>query len=239
MYWWTAALDDPRADTELVDGLYTMSQIDQMAPSYDASREIWRPENRAMYAYVRSVAQRVLEHAIWEGFWAQAADVWPNAILSNYDLHGGTSAEGVPDARLGVSVKSAPLRHADYASPILYGFPDWAINGADTLTDHMERFGVADTGDPALNRRKLTVAFHKARIDALAESGIAMAPWISPPDFADLTIMDTVEVMKHGTDRGVRHWLLWSQHDYEWTPILQAVTAYAEQHHAGNQPGTD
>jgi hypothetical protein len=236
MHWWTAALEDPRATTELIDGIHTMAEIEEMAPEYDPSQEIWRPVNRQMYAYTASVAHRVLDYALWEGFWKQAAEVWPNAVRSNYSLYGGTGANGVPVPRLYASLKAAPLRFADFASPIMYGFPDYAINAADTMEEHMDRYNVSASGDVTTDRRRLTVAFHKARIDALSDAGVQVAPWVSPPDYAGLTVQDTIEVMKHGTDRGVQNWLLWSHYDYDWAPIIQAVNEYAAQQAENDNP---
>lgn len=229
MRWWTAALEDPRANTELVDGQYTMAQIDAQAPDYDPDQEIWRPVNRQMYAYTNSVCHRVLEYALWEGFWKQAKEVWPDVLVSNYGLHGGTSDSPVPIARLNAKTSSAPLRFADYASPTLYGFPTYAINAADTLSDHLARFDVEETGNEAIDRNALVVKFHKARLKALTDAGTEVAPWICPPEFVNLSQEETIEIMNYGTDLGVRNWLLWSQDQYDWTPIIEAVSEYAEQ----------
>ena len=118
----------------------------------------------------------------------------------------------------------------------MYGFPDYAINAADTMEEHMDRYNVSASGDVTTDRRRLTVAFHKARIDALSDAGVQVAPWVSPPDYAGLTVQDTIEVMKHGTDRGVQNWLLWSHYDYDWAPIIQAVNEYAAQQAENDNP---
>ncbi|MFU8828197.1 MAG: hypothetical protein ACNA8P_02075 [Phycisphaerales bacterium] len=229
MYWWTAALEDPRADTELIDGMYTMRQIEAMAPAYDPNREIWRPVNREMLAYTYSVSMRVLDYALWEGFWKQAREVWPNVVLSNYGLYGAAPSQPVLMERVGAEVKNASLRFADFASPIMYGYPSYAINTAESVPVHLTRLGSSATGDPSVDRRRLTVVYHKARLDALAAAEKPIAPWICPPSFAGLELEDTLEIMRHGSDLGVRNWLFWSQHPYDWSDIVIAITNHVAQ----------
>lgn len=223
--WWEPALADPRAQTELIDGEHTLVELAGQAPPLDTSISVHRKKNRDFSVWADSVNVVASEYALWQGFWKQARQVWPEVSLSNFGMTPGSEQSPYPLEKLGMERTNATLRYATHAAPYLYPLKSWAFeNGKVSVAQHMKRYepNAQLTGDEDRDLSSMNLAMAKARIDAAVASGLKVSPWLRPPS-RQLNQEDLAALIQYGNERGVGEWILWSKNGYDWTGVLELV----------------
>lgn len=222
--WWEPALADPRARTEKIDGRRTLRDWARDAPPFFPESGTFASRNRPFNLWILGPAMEATEFVLWEGFWRQAREVWPEVRLSNFQLTPATPRHPFPYEYLGSEIRKVRLRHATHASPVLYPLNDWAFeNGRVTVADQLTRFGRKASGNARRDLNELNFQVAKARLDACLDNGMKAVPWIRPPDPQSLDMDRTAELIRYGRSRGVREWILWSPDAYDWSNLLSLV----------------
>ncbi len=222
--WWDPALRDERAGSEIVDGQRTMRQLARLAPNFDPAAGTYARRNKPFLMWIMGVASRATEYVLWEGFWKQAREIWPDVQLSNYQLTPASDRHPFPFEYVGSEISNVRLRYVTHAAPVLYPLNDWAFeNGRVSVADQLARFGKRARGNTRRDLNQLNFLIAKARLDACLDNGMSVVAWVRPPDRDRLNMAQTVRLIRYGRRRGVRQWILWSEDTYDWSELLRRV----------------
>jgi len=234
--WWEAALDDPRAEREFIDGEHTLRELARTAPAFWPEYGTHARRNRPFVAWAEGISMRATDNVLWEGFWKQAREHWPEIKLSNFKLTPGTPEMPFFLEKLGMEIDNAKLRHATHAAPTLYPLNDWAFeNGRVTVEDHLFRFGARATGHPIVDMNKLSYLVAKRRMDASLASGMRVVPWVRPPNPEKLDLEHTARIIRYGMSRGIDEFILWSDGAYDWSDLIREIDRLGEGLNRGEQ----
>lgn len=218
--WWPVAMNDRRAYSERLDGRNTLARLARRAPRFDYERGTYAKVNKPFLNWLMGVTREIEDYVMWEAYWKHAREIWPEIPLSNFKLVPASSVNPSPMPKLGEQIEQAELRYASHAAPVLYRMKDYVYeNGLVTPADHVRRYGGTPTGDELEDKILANYLGARARLDSAIDSGMPVVPWVMSPQ-EDFDLEHTAMLIRHGLERGVREWLLFSAEPYDWGELI-------------------
>jgi len=192
--WLGPALRDPRANTELVNGVRTLEQIHSTwttasggALTYDTRGSFWNSSrNRDLRDFAYSLSEQIADWALQDTFYSVAREIFPGIRCSNWDgMIGGSASEPMP-VRTKADMRRFGIDRlwADRSAPWFYPLEGVNFQGSGSGPDDWFRLlGVARTGNLDEDFGRLMLGSARIQLRSLSARRDAehVVPWINHP----------------------------------------------------------
>lgn len=195
--WMDYAYNDPRATTELVDGMHTFKElvdswrtVDGTRLTWDAEESYWLEVNRNLRDFMHHLNLSVREYILHDGLLNKAKELFPGVLTSNWE-HANFGTPTLPS----ISNTKASGRNyddsafsSDFASPTPYPLSNVSFQDVGSVKeDWVNTLGIslAHAGPPYDDNYALI--YTEAGIQQIEtivanEGADYVAPWISFPE---------------------------------------------------------
>jgi len=192
--WLGPALRDPRAGTDLVNGVRTLEEIHGSWTTvsggrltYDNRGSFWNSSrNRDLRDFAYALSEQIADWALQDTFYSVAREVFPGIRCSNWDgIIGGTVSDPL------IARTKADMRRfgvdrlwADRSAPWFYPLEGVNFQGSGSGPDDWFRLlGVSRSGNLDEDYGRLMLASARAQLQTLSAQRNAehVVPWINHP----------------------------------------------------------
>lgn len=199
--WMDAALVDPRATTEIIDGENTFERLATTFTMTDGAPLSWNEQenyyntlsNRPLRMFVDNVRKKIRNYALFVSYWEPAKKYFPNVVTSNYQEFAASYENPVyGGSKLDSLYVYNNARWSDKSSPVFYMRGGSEMQGIGSWpADWFSEFGLTfDTTLPdSQDYKDLSIAWMQSDFDSIKAnealltdlgnlSGSNIIPWI-------------------------------------------------------------